>query len=140
MKSRYSDNVTKYLESAPVNYWHIFLFVESKKVNMYFGKFLVLMHISSKIYSLFCCFSTRQETIGTWYWWYLVHLTCELSWKLPSKSSRVESIDFIKVLVNVMHSGRLGYFWEFKRMDIPITQFSSKIHSNLWGTPIDQNA
>ena len=49
-------------------------------------------------------------------------------------------IDLIGVLVNAMHSGWSGYSWDFNRMDIPITQFSLKIHSNLWGNPIDQNA
>ena len=38
-------------------------------------------------------------------------------------------IDLIGALVNEILSGRSGYFWDFNSIDIPITQFSLKIHS-----------
>ena len=46
-------------------------------------------------------------------------------------------IDLIGVLVNAMHSGRSGYSWDLNRIDIPIAQFSLKIHSNPLWSPID---
>jgi len=43
-------------------------------------------------------------------------------------------------MAKVIHSGQLGYYWDFSIMDIPICVICLKIRLNFPGSPIDENA